>query len=65
MHGIIFNCVYILDASVPLGSPRQTHSGHSLSTSAKTLSNAQKILEADEFGLGDHQQGLFNNLFFL
>ncbi|GBO23920.1 hypothetical protein AVEN_247026-1 [Araneus ventricosus] len=37
------------DASLPLGSPRQTHSGHSLTPSAKSLSNAQKILEADEF----------------
>lgn len=44
------------NASAPIGSPRQTHSGRSISTSAKTLSNAQKILEADEMSFGDQQQ---------
>lgn len=67
---MIFGCVHskpfnlILDASIPLGSPRQTHSGHSLTTSAKSLSNAQKILEADEFNNMDDHQGMLKNPFF-
>ncbi|GIY46023.1 hypothetical protein CEXT_790192 [Caerostris extrusa] len=51
-----------LNSSLPLGSPRQTHSGHSLTTSAKSLSNAQKILEADEFSpLEDRQDISFRD----
>ncbi|GBL80838.1 hypothetical protein AVEN_118523-1, partial [Araneus ventricosus] len=51
-------------ASLPLGSPRQTHSGHSLTPSAKSLSNAQKILEADEFSSTEdrHAHCLSSNL---
>ncbi|GFY44727.1 intraflagellar transport protein 88 homolog [Trichonephila inaurata madagascariensis] len=46
------------NASLPLGSPRQTHSGHSLTTSAKSLSNAQKILETDEFSPPEERQDI-------